>query len=474
MISDKRIREIFFKFEQKRNIFDYKIEGVSFYCLLRFSMEMHIRSRFKIEDEIKSSSVGFVAKVKNKLANLMPKKRAKESYDKLFEGEEQGLSSPFLFVSTCEQKNEEGCSIDLYDIVKYYHNKRYKINFIQPNYGFDPFPQKSSNCDSFFPLYIDRHKNLPKEAKIQLNEFLKVLDEVEDFGFAQLCDYYDSLLGNLIDRASQLEEYIRQMNPKFVFARSVYTATWIVLACHKTNAKLIEVQHGVVGADNIYYQSIHKRNTLDYGDLIMPDYILTLGEKWREILFKQNSFYDESNTFTIGSSLYNKSPLLECNKEGKKRLTFTLQGNKMNRMLSINESVMNFIEQYIDRLVELNVEVIIRPHPSEFKLTSKFFKKYKKDVLIENPSSKSSIESIECSDWIVSATSMCLYEAMAMGKVAVSYTKFKGMNSNNPDIQYVQDNEQLFELVINHRKQLSLEYFQPFDGEVLENFETKN
>ena len=250
-------------------------------------------------------------------------------------------------------------------------------------------------------------------------------------------------------------------------ARSVYTEPWVVLACKRTGAKCIEVQHGVITPDNIYYQSpvsIKMRED----KLIFPTYILTLADEWKKILISQESGYDSDNTFTLGV------------KEELKR-TFRANAETLNVLIclqhgiySIDNILESFFSKYGKQIEKEGISIFIRPHPNAFSATNLKYKYFVgSNIMIQDSREIKLIDSLCTSQIMISPSSMCLYEAMALGIPTASFEKFKGVTI--PDgLKYLKDEEDMWAFILDVKagnyKQMQIPYLCPYNPRVLDKF----
>lgn len=471
MLSDAEVKERFFQLERIEKTFSFKLKGISVYHLLRFSIEMQLRYSFAEKVEKKSQhTIG--KKIAGKLKRLLSTPAKQTSIDHYFDKIEEADASPFLFVGTCAWVNEEGANVDLYDIIEHYAQQKIKVNFIQPKYDRRPFPSKSNYYSSFLPLSTTLKIDLTERQKIAILGFLEHAGEVLQVDLLSKQESHTNYIATVLKQAEELEKYIRQLKVEYVFARSVYTEPWVSVACLNAEVKLVEVQHGVVGEDNIYYQSALSTIDLKRGDLIMPDYILTIGEEWKKVLINQDSFFHENNIINVGETSFEiTEPKTTLEEDAVVRVLFILQGKAFNQLLSVPNFIENFLLKYKEELKTMKLELVIRPHPNDIGEVE-IFKAYTKQIKIEDSRAVSSIESIKKSDFVISATSMCLYEALAYCKTAISFSQFKGMTTNQEHISFVDTVEDLFALLKTDELKLKnrLSYLDAFNPATLDYF----
>lgn len=466
MLTDKEVKNLFFNLEKQSGIFDYKINGISTYHILRFPIEMQLRfAKGKRIEESKFEGLKAIgAKLKARFKAKKKIQRIENTFDKPFNAK----YSPFLFVGTCSLINEEGSSVDLYEIIKYFFKKKISINFALLNYQTTPFPIKSKYYHSFLPLNIDSRRQLSREEKKTIYLFLKEAEEILNINLVVKYSDYLNHVSVVLGKAEDLRKYILKLKPQFVFARSVYSASWIPIACQGLKTKLVEVQHGVVTDDSIYFQSNVGGEGLKAGHLLMPDFILTIGEEWRKIIVQQDSSFNESNVFNIGTEEYSPNSI-EKKIIPNVRVLFILQGRRFNQLTSIPDFISKFLTEFQEGL---DVEIVVRPHPNDIGEVDGLIKLFNKEIVIEDSAAVTSIESIKKSDYIIGATSMCLYEALAYGKTAVSFSQFKGMAASNRNIVFLDSPKDLYHLLKEPERKIKnrLPYLDSFNGEVLDSF----
>jgi hypothetical protein len=116
-------------------------------------------------------------------------------------------------------------------------------------------------------------------------------------------------------------------------------------------------------------------------------------------------------------------------------------------MFNIKEWISEFMERYFMELAKENISITLRPHPNEsFLYFKNLSSKYPHISQFQEPSCESSYNALINSDVVLSGTSMCLYEAVAFGKVSVSLKRYRGMTV--PDhVRFVESPLQLLNLL---------------------------
>lgn len=458
MISDSRIRSVFFRIESDPSVFDYRIDGISIYFILRFPLEMQLRNFHSAMPPRKQGNI--LNRLRSAAGKLIRSSKGNGNSKKVPVNDPL-LPSSFLFVSTSDWTIAPGESMELTDIIKYYRNAGEPINFVQPDYSGNI--QKQAYHDSFSSIDVNKIYPLRFDEKQLVDS---CIDHVQKGLGIDLDDERDALkrhVSKVLGMSYQLREIICKVQPKYVFARSVYTEPWIPIACSLAGTDCVEVQHGVMTPDNIYYQSPHLSN-IGKGRLLFPDHIFTLGEQWRQILIAQQNHYHHNNVHSLGF----KHPAAgQRQRKGRLRMLVCLQPG----VFSMDDFLKQFIEEYGSGLLEAGIQVIIRPHPNNITGTTEIYRRYLNTaIMISNSREVNFYEELNCSDIVFSASSMCLYEAISMGIPAVSLEKFRPVTISS-HLKYVKSCAEMFEFILAVQtglyQQVCLSYMEAFNENVL-------
>lgn len=87
----------------------------------------------------------------------------------------------------------------------------------------------------------------------------------------------------------------RYIKPKAIFLISYFTKTSIVIAAHLEKIKVYETQHGYIGTNHQFYNSVYNFDKLYY-----PDYLISFGEEEKDNL-PENFIFNSSQILPIGS-----------------------------------------------------------------------------------------------------------------------------------------------------------------------------
>lgn len=460
MIENNEIQRVFFELEKDPQLFKYKIRGFSLYFILRFPLEMTYRNAVAIRRDNKNISItkGIILRLKNKLMHFFLNHNCNIIIP-------ETTPSPFLFISTSDWTINEGESIELNDIIKYYKSKGEVINFVQPNISNKV--KKQDYIDSFHSLCVKCKTTLTSSEKFIIFRFIQFLTSKSENFHVENRIIFENYISYVFSMAAQLSKIIINTKAKHVFARSIYSEPWVLLACNKCKVNCIEVQHGVVLPNNIYYRKYSNMNAVDKPDLIFPNYILTLGERWNSTFTYQNELYSNANVMTIGQKAL---PQKKKKEQNVFRVLICLQSGIFN----IDTLIVPFVEKFLNDLIQHSISLVIRPHPNSIESSINLYEKHLGNNLeIENPSIVPFYESLALTDAIVSHSSMCLYEALATNIPAISVLDARGLVLDD-NISFVGNPLDLFNEILNIKKKeqvnVMIPYLSPFNEKVLEQF----
>ncbi len=506
MYSDKQIKDIFFDLEKHPQLFDFQFRGFSMYFMVRFFFEAELRKSvieqngekleqkkdiIIIEKKIAQSYFiklaykyrknllsKFIIAIDWRLANRREQKqklasiKEKQELIKHFDSPQSIPSTPFLFVSTSGLMTKDNMSMEMPDIMQYFHKKQYPIVFLQGYFGIKT--RKMPFYDKFILLEDndDEIEKITQTEKLHINQFVVFLRNHFNLPFDNLENIFATTFMYQYGRAKNLSFYIGKTKCSYIFARSIYSDPWVIMACAMNKIKCVEVQHGVVTHNSIYYQSSLSIEKLNINTLLMPEYILTFGEIWKNIFIEQKYLYNSKNTFNIGHYDYKK--YLETDNQSKNINEFTILVAGQVSIFDISEELKQFIDEYSQNLNENNIKIIIRPHPLHLNtIIESIQTKYNHILELQDSKIISIFEAIKNADVVISATSNCLYEALAMGKPAISFARFEGQILTE-HILLAKDAKDLWDLLIKIKNNLisitPQSYINSLDTSVLDFF----
>ena len=169
-------------------------------------------------------------------------------------------------------------------------------------------------------------------TKVSIPDANVIKEMQEDYNFQF---NFEKELKTKLGEISFYSFLFRWVKPKAVFLISSFTKTSIVIAAHLENIKVYEAQHGYIGDNHQFYNSVYNFEALYY-----PDYLIGFGEVEKDKL-PQDFIFKASQILPVGSlqleniQLHFQDPELEkLQKAYKKIFCVTLQTVKENELLT--------------------------------------------------------------------------------------------------------------------------------------------
>lgn len=469
MVTDEEIKEIMFKIERHPETFSYQVEGVSTYFLLRFVIESKVREILSSPDpkNRKKTTVEkpntnglkkqfwdklkqFVMKVKYKLLVSMPNNLPK---------------TPFLFFTHLDINHQKKGNFT--SILKYYAQKGVKTTLLTWDFTYKTTKPSYVKKLFYFPSFMPKNT----APVVNLEEFLKHLTEVVSIDFSTYKDNWEKVIQVELLNADRLQQVITKSECKYVFFSVAYGFPFVLLACNRANIASVELQHGVMPEELVYYHSEVPSDKLGPETLVLPSFILTLGQKWKDIVLNTKYIYNNTNTFILGNAALSG---FEQNKISK-------PANYLNVLVTTQPSIYNVKKQLEElaklhkvKLIQHHIKFSIRPHPLwDFEYYRKLCEE-NADIFLFDDSHKNDLyQSLQNADIVLANTSMCLYEALALGKEAISLEAFRGQIVGK-HVKFVESVAGLLDYLLTDYKRSEVEkypeYLIPFDQSVLDRF----
>ncbi|MDO6595890.1 hypothetical protein Q4512_03125 [Oceanihabitans sp. 2_MG-2023] len=148
-------------------------------------------------------------------------------------------------------------------------------------------------------------KNVISDLILKLGSYLCALFVTLDYKDADVLDNIkqeynlqfntNNLLKNKLGEIKFYELFFKYIKPKAVFLISSFTKESVVIAAHLNGIKVYEAQHGYIGDNHQFYNSVYKFDALYY-----PDYLLSFGEQEKNNL-PQDFIFKKQQLLPIGS-----------------------------------------------------------------------------------------------------------------------------------------------------------------------------
>ncbi len=166
------------------------------------------------------------------------------------------------------------------------------FEFPSPNhYKKDEIPTK--NIISKYILYflvLVHSKLFLRKAKITNSKIIDVL--LKEYNLEL---NYRDIICKHYSQYRIMTLMLKLYKPKAVFFVCYYTNMGYIKALKENNIKVIEIQHGLINDTHDAYVIFKKIDTSFY-----PDFLLTFGEKEKEVFTEENFFIDTKNIIPIG------------------------------------------------------------------------------------------------------------------------------------------------------------------------------
>ncbi len=447
---DEEIKEIFSRIESDISIISLQVRDWSIYSLCRFYLETLVRENLHLayknkdlEIKVNRKAEKFYNRITKALVNRVvyfyPRMKtaiAKKVNKKQFDSVVTAGQNDILIVAPSGLHDSKFQSSEFKELVEYLKCLGKKIYFVQPNYNHKLV--KNHKFDKFFLIDIYKIADISVEEYKSIQLFVKQLSL-----FGPGCDNIDvNMILNIVSvqlsQASQLDNIIKVVKPKFIFSKSLYSNSWVILASRMNSVKSIEIQHGVFLPDNIYYYPLNEQIR---EKLLLPDYIGCLGNIWMDILRKQSVFWNDSNAFIYGDKNIGKLRVINNEKKQKLNVLIAFQPSN-NKILAIHEDIRVLLNEIEMRVLE-NFHFIFRFHPMETNkniLKSQASKPL--NITISDSKKISIYEELKNVDVLITGTSMCIYEALYLGVKVISFERFRKLTIEK-DVVFVKNEVEL-------------------------------
>ena len=460
---DEEVKEILFRIESDSSVTSILVRERPIYSLCRFYLESIIRENVNFTNEnlyhqnntkrkTKKLHTRIIKALINRIVYFYPRMNtaiAKKAYKRQFDSIETVEENDILIVGTSGLHDSNFQSSEFEELVNYFKSIGKKIYFVQPNYNLKLV--KNQKFDKYFFVDIYKEYELSAEEHKSIQLFVKRLSLCGDGCQNIDVNSISNIVAVQLSQTEQLDKIIKKVKPRFVFSKSLYSEAWVILASRMNNAKSIEIQHGVFLPDNIYYFPL---NEMIREKLLLPDYIGCLGKVWLNILRQQSKFWNESNSFIYGDkNVRTICNVNNSNKNQKLKVLIAFQPT-YNKILSIQEDIIALFDEITKRDLE-NFDFILRFHPMDTN-TNIFKKKEGQhfNITISDSKKISINEELKKVDILITATSMCIYEALNLGVKVISFERFRKLTIEK-DVVFVKNEFELLKELENPLKTIS-------------------
>lgn len=291
-------------------------------------------------------------------------------------------------------------------------NKKYSIYYenLYRHYGRENF------------CYIKKSSKDSLTADIELKDLIFSFNIFQKYNFSLLIalkknlnvlrnskQWNDDELANIsiayflfINEYFKFDFLLKKMNFKFAFMDGHYHEEAFILACKKNNVKVIELQHGLISKEDIFYV-LPKQVNKCISKALFADYIFVYGNYWKEVLLN-GAEYSDKQINIIGDYQFEGEKEINPEKNGLKKILITTQ-------YSIESYYISYIKSLSYNL-DKNWEIIVKIHPVESKEI------YSELAQLENVkvTSDNLNKLIDLSEFTISIFSTTLFDSIRRGK----------------------------------------------------------
>lgn len=219
-----------------------------------------------------------------------------------------------------------------------------------------------------------------------------------------------------------LNEYLRwsyylktvETKPSVFFLIHHYHHEGLILACKENGVTIVELQHGLIAKEDIFYvfpiqvQTVLKK-------ALFPEKIFVYGQYWKEVL-REGFEYEENNIEIIGFYPTEDSidtPVMHF-PDSRKTILITTQ-------YSISDYYIEYVKK-ISAKISSDWAIVLKIHPAE-KIEDYSILRDLPNVIVTDGSLSGLLKS---SEFVVSIFSTTLFDALRYGKKAycINYSKF--------------------------------------------------
>jgi hypothetical protein len=226
-----------------------------------------------------------------------------------------------------------------------------------------------------------------------------------------------------------------------------YHKEGLIYAAKKRNIKIIELQHGLIAEEDIFYLLPEKVKSV-VPKALFADYILTYGKAWRERLLKGVE-YSESQIKVLGYYHYNTNNYTEQ----EQKIEEISKQKKIAVLTTQTYMESTFIDyvKLIKHKIPNNYVLVIKPHPAENKLLYKQAFENETNILLYTGALDFLLSK---ATFNVTCYSTTVFDAMRFGikSFAINFDKYSdyvlGLSNDNL-VAVVEPNQSFFECVGN-------------------------
>ncbi len=242
-----------------------------------------------------------------------------------------------------------------------------------------------------FTLLLELKKHL-RSLKKSGNWSADELDNIGIAYFLFLNEYY------------KYDSFLKEMKFKEAIIDCHYHDEGFILACKKNGIKVIELQHGLISKEDIFFV-IPKQVSSCISKALFADHMLVYGNYWKDVLLN-GAEYSDKQINVIGYYPFDREIECKVKKSERKSILITTQ-------YSIASYYIDYVK-WLSPQVDSKWEIIVKVHPTESKeIYAELLSFSNVRVTDDNLSTL-----IEASEFTISIFSTTLFDTVRKGKPA--------------------------------------------------------
>jgi hypothetical protein len=224
-------------------------------------------------------------------------------------------------------------------------------------------------CDTSLPdlMFFTRFRDYSKDERQMIRALKNCYNKIGVMGIFSENELLNiqMAMNKFFNEYRLWDEIVRRVEPRTCIFESHYHKEGCVLALKRNGVKVVELQHGLIAREDIFYVFPEKARSVA-SRALFPDKIFTYGRFWSEILFTGNEF-TRDQVEVIGQYQEISTKLSE---DDKRELERFLNGQDFI-LITTQTFLHEYFLDYINWLSadlgrrKSKMKIVVKPHPSE-------------------------------------------------------------------------------------------------------------
>lgn len=393
--------EKFFKMEQNLELFEWKVDGIYVWELIRFDVFNLIMQNMNLYGQAHTS---IAPSLRNKI-----KKVFSSLYNYFLKNPFFIPRKKFVFVGHQRRKLlKDGKYWDIYcdPIINEIGGDCFLLEDYHLNTHLKPAKTKSIYYLDIVNLFCYIYKKIfQKKNKFKDDSINKIKDITfkiyELFSIKIDIDLnVDNALTGFKSQCYLYDQLFKRINPKVLFVLVGYGKEALIDAAKKLLIPVVELQHGTISRYHMAY-SFPNGNKKHY----FADYFFTFGDFWNNVA---DFPIAQNNIKTMGYPYLNESLVKYQNIEKQKTIVFISQG-------TIGKDLSKFALE-LRKITPLDIDIIYKLHPGEYDRWKQTYPwLVDSDVHVVDSQSPDLYALLSTAQWQIGVYSTAIYEGLAFG-----------------------------------------------------------